>query len=108
MLEVSARDVAAAQGALAVVAILTARGAGPYAYSFLFAATARRRPGCILAVAGGCFAAAAYAARASPAARDERYFKSELRTILGEFDSRRNGGSGDLGATLRSAQSKEE
>ena len=87
MLEVPARDAAAAQGALAVVAIVSARGAGPYLYGWLFDVLGNLGPVGILLIAAVSFAAAAQAAYASPAARDDRGLRRSVSTILSEFDS---------------------
>ena len=46
-----ARDAAAAQGALAVVAIVSARGAGPYLYGWLFDVLGKLGPVGILLIA---------------------------------------------------------
>ena len=86
MLEVPARDAAAAQGALAVVAIVSARGAGPYLYGWLFDVLGKLGPVAILLIAAVSFAAAAQAAYASPAARDDRGLRRSVSTILSEFD----------------------
>ena len=87
MLEVPARDAAAAQGALAVVAIVSARGAGPYLYGWIFEMLGKLGPVGILLIAAIAFAAAAQAAYASPAARDDRGLRRSVSTILSEFDS---------------------
>ena len=85
-LEVPARDAAAAQGALAVVAIVSARGAGPYLYGWLFDVLGKLGPVGILLIAAVSYAAAAQAAYASPAARDDRGLRRSVSTILSEFD----------------------
>jgi hypothetical protein len=86
MLEVPARDAAAAQGALAVVAIVSARGAGPYLYGWLFDVLGALGPVGILFIAAVAFAVAAQAAYASPAARDDRGLRRSVSKILSEFD----------------------
>ena len=66
--------------------VVSARGAGPYLYGWLFDVLGALGPVGILLIASVAFAAAAQAAYASPAARDDRGLRRSVSTILSEFD----------------------
>ena len=76
------------------------RGAGPYLYGWLFDVLGNLGPVGILLIAAVSFAAAAQAAYASPAARDDRGLRRSVSTILSEFDGSAGKGDGLLSRPL--------
>jgi len=105
MLEVPPRDAAPVKGALAVLGLLVARGAGPFFYGELFG-LAPGYPRLVFFGAGACFVAAALAANATAKfPRNDGSVQRELAKILDVFgggSDRRGSGRDDARARSRS------